>query len=299
MALRFHQPYTIDAHVIRQTIQLVPRLSQPTLLTEVLVEANQPVKAGDILYQFDKTLYELKVTEDTANLVEAEQNALILDADVDLAMDALAEATANETYAQEQVDRYSDLVPKGGARQETLDQWQAQLAAAKAQVAEAEANIQKAKLARDAKIDGVNARVVSTQAQLKEAEYYLEQTTLRAPEDRIIVNQQARPGLVVGNRRIAALAVLIADANPYILASYYQEHLKFVEPGQELKWRFDIFPGQVFKAHVDTVWWETGMGQIKPSGSVPTFGFPKLHGRIAVQITIDNPALKHLPARAL
>ncbi len=298
VALRFYQPFTIDAHVIRPTIQLIPRLPQPTLLTEVLVEGNQPVKAGDILYQFDTTLYALKVTEDTANLVEAKQNALILDADVDLATDALAEATANQTYAQEQVDRFTDLVPKGGARQETLDQWNAQLGAAKAQVAEAEANIQKAKLARDAKIDGVNAQVVSAEAQLKKAQYYLEQTTLRAPEDGMIVNQQARPGLVVGDRRIGALAVLIADDNPYVLASFYQEHLKFVEPGQEAEVALDIYPGQIFKAKVDTVWWGTGMGQIKPSGSVPIFRFPKLQGRIAVQISIDDPALKRLPAGA-
>lgn len=298
VALRFYQPYTIDAHVIRPTIQLVPRLPAPTLLTEVLFEANQPVKAGDALYQFDKTLYEYKVTEDRATLVESQQNALILDADVDLAQDSLAEAVANQTYAQEQVKRYSDLVPKGGARQETLDQWTQQLAGASAQVAEANANIKKATLAKAAQIDGVNAKVVNAQAQLNKSEYYLEQTTLRAPEDGIIVNQQARPGLVVGDRRIGALAVLIADADPYILASFYQEHLKFVAPGQEVEVALDIYPGQIFKGSVAAVWWGTGQGQMKPNGSVPIFRFPKLQGRIGVQITIDDPALKRLPAGA-
>lgn len=298
IALRFFQPYSMDGHVIRPTIQLVPRLPQPTLLEEVLVTANQQVKAGDVMYQFDRTIYEANVETNRANLVEAQQNAKILEINVEQANDALAEATANRTYAQEEVKRYTDLVPKGGARQETLDKWTQQLAAADAQVAEAEANVTKAELARDAKIDGVNAQVVAAEADLSKAQYYLDQTTIRAPEDGLIITQQARPGLVVGNRRIAALAVLVADADPYLLATFYQEHLKFVEPGQEVEVALDIFPGQIFKGEVEAVWWGTGQGQIKPSGNVPTFRFPKLQGRIAVQIKVTDPALKRFPAGA-
>ncbi|MEM6462707.1 MAG: efflux RND transporter periplasmic adaptor subunit [Pseudomonadota bacterium] len=296
IALRFYQPFSLDSHVVRPTIQLVPRLEQPTLLKEVLVTSNQPVKAGDPLYQFDRTVYEANVAEDQASLVEAEQNAKMLDSDVQIAQDALLQAQANQTFAQEQVTRYTDLVPKGGARQETLDEWTQKLAAANAQVAEGEANVQKAEFARDAKIDGVNAQVVAAQAKLTKSQYFLDQTTLRAPEDGVIITQQARPGLVVGNRRIAALAVLVADADPYILGTFYQEHLKFVEPGQEVEIALDIFPGQIFKGSVAAVWWGTGQGQIKPSGNVPTFRVPKLQGRIAVQVTVDDPELKRLPA---
>ncbi|MDA4845651.1 HlyD family secretion protein [Hoeflea poritis] len=296
IALRFFQPFSIDGHVIRPTVQLVPRLPQPTILKEVLVTSNQQVKAGDVMYQFDRTIYEANLAANQAKLVEAQQNAKMLDVDVQQANDAMAEAVANRTYAQEEVKRYTDLVPKGGARQETLDKWIQQLAAADAQVAEAQANITKAELARDAKIDGINAQVYGAQAEVAKSQYYLDQTTIRAPEDGIIVTQQARPGLVVGNRRIAALAVLVADADPYMLATFYQEHLKFVEPGQEVEVALDIFPGQIFKGSVEAVWWGTGQGQIKPSGNVPTFRFPKVQGRIAVQIKVDDPALKRFPA---
>lgn len=296
VALRFFQPFSLDSHVVRPTIQLVPRLQQPTILEEVLVTANQQVKAGDPLYQFDRTIYQANLDTAQANLVEAQQNAKILDTDVEIAKDQLLQAQANQTYAQEEVDRYTDLVPKGGARRETLDKWTEQLAAANAQVAEANANIQKAELARDAQIDGVNAQVVAAEAALKVAQYYLDQTTLKAPEDGVIITQQARPGLVVGNRRIAALAVLVADADPYILGTFYQEHLKFVEEGQDVEIALDIFPGQIFKGKVAAVWWGTGQGQIKPSGNVPTFRVPKLQGRIAVQITVEDPSVKRLPA---
>lgn len=300
IGLRFFDPYSIDAHIIRPTIQLTPRLPEPTLLTEVLVEQNTPVKRGQALYKFDTTIYEAKLKEAQAQLVQAEQNALILEQNVRIATDQLAEAQSNEAYAQGEVDRYSDLVPKGGAKQETLDRWLDQLATAKTQVAQAQGNLDKAQLALDAQMDGVNAQVVQAQANVDQAEYFLEQTTMTAPEDGLIVSQQARPGLVVGILRIGAIATLIADGDPYLLAGFYQEHLKFVRPGQEAEVALDLYPGQIFKAKVVSVWWGTGQGQIKPSGDVPTFRFPRLQGRFAVEIKLDdgNENLRELPAGA-
>ena len=52
VALRFFQPFSVDSHVVRSTIQIVPRLTQPTILSEVLVEPNTWVTKGDPLYKF-------------------------------------------------------------------------------------------------------------------------------------------------------------------------------------------------------------------------------------------------------
>lgn len=297
--LRFFAPYTIDGHVIRQTVQIAPRLPHPTLLQEVYVAQNQPVKKGDKLYQFETALYAAQLAEAEANLVGARQNAEILQEDIAQAQDALAEAEANESYANEQVNRYTNLVPRGGAKQETLDKWTAQLAAAKAQVAEAEANVRKAQLAAEAQVDGVNAQVAAAQAQVDQAQYYLDQTTIYAPEDGKIISQQARPGLVVGGFRVGSIAAFVADADPYFLATFYQEHLKFVEPGQPVEVALDIYPGQVFNGKVKAIWEGTGQGQIKPSGNVPNFLFMSPQGRFAVEIVMDkDPALKRFPGGA-
>lgn len=299
IALRFNQPYSIDAHVIRQTIQLTPRLPEPTLLTEVLVEQNQPVQAGDVLYRFDTTIYEAKLRQAQAQLVLAEQNAAMLGQDVQIATDQLVEAQSNEAFAQGEVDRYTNLVPKGGAKQETLDKWRDQLSAATAQVAQARGNRDKAQLALEAQIDGVNAQIVEAQANVDQAAYFLEQTTMRAPADGVIVSQQARPGLVVGIVRLGAIATLIEDEDPYLLAGFYQEHLKFVEPGQEAEVALDLYPGQIFTAKVVSVWWGTGQGQIKPSGDVPAFRLPRLQGRFAVEFRFDgDDPFRELPAGA-
>ena len=102
ISLRFFQPYSTDGHIIHHTIQLVPRLTEPTLLTEVLVEANTPVKAGQPLFQFDKTIYQARVDYQAAQLAAAKQNVLVLQADVTAAQENVRLAKANEAFAAAQ-----------------------------------------------------------------------------------------------------------------------------------------------------------------------------------------------------
>lgn len=81
VGLRFVTPFSVDAKVIQHTIQLIPRLSEPTLVTAVLVEPNVPVKKGQPLFEFDRRPYEYKVNQLQAQLAQAKQNVLILKAD--------------------------------------------------------------------------------------------------------------------------------------------------------------------------------------------------------------------------
>ena len=289
VALRFYQPYTVDSHVIRSTIQILPRLTQPTVLTEVLVEPNTPVRKGDPLYRFDTTIFQHQVDAAEAQLVAAEQNAKILQQDVAAASNAVIRAEAQLEYSTQQQKRFTDLVPQGGARQDELDRWNAQVEEDTAAVAEAKANLEKAQLALGSTIDGVNTGVAQARAQLAEAEYFLGNTTLVAPEDGMIVSQQARPGLVVGDVRLGAIASFVTAADPYILATFRQQNLKFVAPGQEVEIALDLYPGEIFKGRVEAVWWATSQGQYLPSGRLPEFVLPKLPGRIAVEITFDDP----------
>src|SRR5271170_2033992 len=85
IGLRFMTPYTSNAKIVQHTIQLVPRLTEPTLVTAVLVEPDVPVKKGQPLFQFDRRPYEYKVKQLQAQLAQAKQNVLILKADVDVA----------------------------------------------------------------------------------------------------------------------------------------------------------------------------------------------------------------------
>jgi len=82
IGLSFVTPNSANATVVQHTIQLIPRLPEPTLVTAVLVEENMPVKKGQPLFQFDRRPYEYKVQQLEAQLAEARQNVLVLQSDV-------------------------------------------------------------------------------------------------------------------------------------------------------------------------------------------------------------------------
>ncbi len=76
IGLRFVTPYSANVKVVQYTIQLVPRLPEPTLVTAVLVAPNVPVKKGQPLFQFDRRPYEYQVRQLEAQLEAASAGTL-------------------------------------------------------------------------------------------------------------------------------------------------------------------------------------------------------------------------------
>jgi multidrug resistance efflux pump len=298
IGMRFSQPYTKDARIVRHTIQVVPRLPEPTLLTDVLVEPNVPAKKGDPLFRFDDRLYRYRVNELEAELVAAKQHVEVLSADVETARQKIEVAKANVILGREQVARYTALAAESAGRVSTLQEWQDKLAVSRAQEKEAQANLRAAQAKFDSQINGVNTTVASVEAKLAEAKYFLEQTTIYAPEDGFITNLQARPGLVVGIVRLGAIASYVVDEDLYVLAPIVQEHLKFVEENQPIEIALDLYPGRILTGRVEQIWWATGQGQMLPEGRLPNFVRPLFKGKFAVRISIDNPDGVRLPAGA-
>jgi len=295
VGVRFVAPYSVEARVIQHTIQLVPRLSEPTLVTAVLVEANTPVKKGQPLFQFDRRSYEYKVQQLEAQLAEAKQDVFVLKADEQIANEKVVHAKSELVYARYQKQLSERLAKTGAGPEEDAQKWAAQMAMAEATVKEGNAEAERARLQYESQIDGVNTGVATVQAELAQARFYLENTTLVAPEDGRIVNLQVRPGMVAGDVRFGAIASFICDADRYVLANYDQEVLKFVEPGQPTELAFDLHPGQIFRGKVRAIWMANGVGQLLPSGTLPNFEPPPpdatpQQGQFAVQIDIIDEA---------
>src|SRR5215510_13924935 len=85
IGLRFVTPVSANATIIQPTIQLIPRLPDPTPVTAVLVEENTMVKKDQPLFQFDRRPFEYQVRQIEAQLAAAKQNVRVLLADVDIA----------------------------------------------------------------------------------------------------------------------------------------------------------------------------------------------------------------------
>jgi multidrug resistance efflux pump len=271
IGLRFVTPLTTDARMIQPTIQLIPRLQGPTRVEEVLVEPNVSVKKGTPLFQFDRTTAEAQVRMLSAQLAAAEQNVLVMEADVAASAAEVALLQDQLDYALYQQKITAELVKKGAERREDLETRDTQVATAKAALAKGKADEQVARLAYQSEINGVNTTVASTQAQLEKAKYFLDNTLMVAPEDGHIINLQVRPGMVSGDVRLGAIASFIVDADRYLLGNFYQENLKYVKPGQPVEVAIDLYPGQIFPGKVLAIWQGSGAGQMLPSGLLAQF----------------------------
>ncbi|MGB5612315.1 MAG: biotin/lipoyl-binding protein, partial [Sedimenticolaceae bacterium] len=109
IGLRFVTPYSTEAVMVQHTIQLTPRLTEPTLVTEVLVEPNVPVKKGQPLFQFDRRPYQYQVDLLEASLAKAKQDVRILKLDIDINGDKVLKIQSQLKYAKHQQDIYAKL----------------------------------------------------------------------------------------------------------------------------------------------------------------------------------------------
>jgi len=298
IGLRFVAPLSTEAKLVQHTIQLIPRLSEPTLVTDVLVGHNQHVKAGAPLFQFDRRPYEYKVRNLEAQLAKAKQDVLIDEADVAISVHKLAKLKDELVYSQYQSQLSANLAKQGAGPKEDAQKWAAQVAAGEAGILEAQADERRARLRFTSDIDGVNTSVAAIQAELALARFYLDNTIMLAPEDGYIMNLQVRPGMVAGDVRLGAIASLICDDDRYLVAQYFQENLKYVKPGQPVEVALDLYPGQIWPGTVEGIWQGSGFGQMLPSGNLPNFNAVPAdvpQGQFAVIIRLDDPDQSKFP----
>lgn len=298
VGLRFVTPLATDAVIVQPTIQLTPRLSQPTLVTDVLVEPNTPVKKGTPLFQFDRRPYQYEVDQLEAELAAAKQNVLVLENDIKIYDDKILKLQSELKYAQYQQKLSARLADQGAGPEEDAQKWTSQVAAYEASIREAQSEQTRTRLQLTSQINGVNTTVAQVQAELDLARFYLDNTLMVAPEDGYIINLQVRPGMVAGEVRFGAIASFICDGDRYLLAHYFQENLKYVKPGQPVEIAIDLYPGQIFAGKVETIWQGSGAGQLLPSGFIPEFNMVPSdvpQGQFAVAITLDEDDQSKFP----
>jgi hypothetical protein len=96
--------------------------------------------------------------------------------------------------------------------------------------------------------------------------------------------------MVSGDFRLGAIASFICDDGRYLLASYFQENLKYVKDDQPVEVALNLYPGQIFKAKVKSIWKANGDGQLLPSGTLP-----KLAGATGRRINMRSPFFTTTP----
>ena len=299
LLMNYNHPYSANARIYFSVTPIVPAVRGRVI--EVPVETNAPLKAGDILFRIDPKPYQYIVDQKRAQLADAEQNVNRLKASYDEASAAADRAQAQVDLAQQTYDRQAELFAKAVVAKATLDTAQRNLDVSKQSYSGAKAAQENARLAYSVNVNGVNTSVAKLRAELGDAEYDLDNTTVRAPSSGFVTQVALRPGVYAVSvpLRPAMVFVNTEEGDKALGAAFQQNALQRVRAGDEAEVAFDAVPGQVFRAKVRFVVDAIAAGQFAASGTLQDFGATPEGGRaMAVIDVLDDLSQFQIPLGA-
>jgi membrane fusion protein (multidrug efflux system) len=285
---------TNDAYVVADFTLVAPRI--PGQISEVLVEDNQQVKAGQLLVRIDDRDFkaalmsaEADVAAERASVANYEAEIARQPSLVDQARATLKSDEASIAFARENALRYQNLSESGaGTTQEqqhassTLAEQLAQQAHDRAALSSTQQDLDVLHTQRD-KAAGALARA---EAVLEQAKLNLSYTQIPAPVDGKVGRRSVRVGAFVTTG--TPLLAIVPLAQAYVVANFQENQLTNMRPGQTVRITVDTFPGVVIRGHVDSLAPATGLSfsPIEPDNA--TGNFTKIVQRVPVKITIDR-----------
>jgi len=296
ITMAYNQPYSTNARIYFAITPIVPNVRGRVI--EVPVEANTPLKQGDVLFRLDPTPFQYVVDQRKAALAAAEQNVKELKAQLDQASAATEKANSELQLAQENYDRQSELFSKKVIAQVTLDTYTRNLQAAKQSHVGAQAEEDRARLAYSSQIGGVNTQVAQLQAQLNDAQFDLDQTTVRAPAEGFVTQVALEPGVYAVPLPFKP-AMTFVNTSPKATAlgaAFQQNALQRVRAGDAAEIAFQAVPGRVFHGKVRVLLDAIASGQMQASGTLQDFGGPSGESRgMALIDILDDISSYQIP----
>lgn len=300
VVMNYNHPFSRDARIYFYATPINPTVNGQVV--EVPVEANVPLKKGDVLFRLDPRPFELAVKHRQAALVLARQAEAEQQAAYAAAQAAVRGATANRDRAKEDYERHVAANRNAKTQAfaiEEVDNARNVYLAAEAALATTEAQAEQARLAASARIDGVDANVAQLEAELGRAEFEFEQSIFRAPTDGYATQVFLRPGMIAVSLPLRPVMTFIHTDRKIFAASFDQIALQRVKEGNHAEISFAGVPGRVFQGRVSKVLQFMAEGQLEPSGSLLTPKAPFGSGRVIVALEIlDDLSAYDLPGGA-
>ncbi|WP_421237176.1 HlyD family secretion protein [Aeromonas jandaei] len=255
MLMNYNHPYSEMARNYYLSTPIVPLVKGRVV--EVPVQANQPVKKGDVLFRLDDEPFRLKVDSLTARL--------------DANKDQLKSIDARLRSAKLDRDRASDLMRRGVGKQRDLDVTQASVDEIAAQM------------------DQQRAMLEDLQAQLDEAKYQLAQTVVYAPSDGHVVQLALRPGMIATPFMYRPVMTFIHKDETAYVGWFWQNSMQRLAVGDEAEVVIDGIPGKIFKGTVTAVIPAIAAGNVQANAMLLDQTSAIRPGRMPVLISITDP----------
>jgi multidrug resistance efflux pump len=293
--MNYNHPFTRSARIYFTTTPIIPDVKGRVI--DVPVKANDSLEAGDVLFQIDPKPYEFEVQQRRALLAEAEQNVSQLKAGYESAVSAAESATAQRDTTKKAFDRYNEGNENAKAAGRPLpfsvadvENRRGAYLSAEGAMQAALARAEQARITYQSQIDGVHTSVARLRAELRDAQYNLELTTVRAPGPGFVTQLALRPGMYLVPAPFRPAMVFVNVDDRALAAGFQQNALLRVRPGDEAEIAFDGAPGRIFKGKVRSVLDVISSGQLQASGALQEIAERGNEGRAVAIIDLDAEA---------
>src|SRR5467141_2203737 len=269
LLLNIAAPATDDVRAMNYVIPIVPRVTGQ--VTEVPIQPNRPIKKGDVLFKIDPVPFEAAVKAAEATLRGAKDQ-------LNNAASKKAALTPRIDLAKKRVEQFTALATTGAGRRADPEQAQSDLG-----------NLQSEFLAADATESQARAQIAKSEADLINAKFDLEGCVHLAPSNGRVANLSLQPGVRATQFATMPVMSFIEEDDPWVLAFFRQNELRYVEPGNEAEIYMGTYPGRIIKCVVDSILWATAQGQMPISGNLPnTAPISAPEERIAVRLLTEG-----------
>jgi membrane fusion protein (multidrug efflux system) len=300
---------TDDAQIDANISPVIPRISG--YVATVKVTDNQRVKKGDTLLVLDNSDELIKVAQAEAALAAAKSNLGVANASTAAAQANVATTKANVSIADAQIaaarvnvwranqdyQRYANLIKDHSITQQQFEQAQATKETAERQLqvlVEQKNAASRTTLASESQsaatgqqISVAQANIQQRQADLDNAKLNLSYTVITAPEDGLVSKINIRPGQFVQAGQ--SLFSVVADNSIWVTANFKETQLDKMKVGQKVIVHVDAYPGHDFEAKVSSFSPATGarFALLPPDNA--SGNFVKVVQRLPVKIEFINP----------
>ena len=277
------EPWTRDGRVRGDVIQVSSDVSG--LVTEVLVQDNQSVKKGQVLFKIDVARQAIDVEQAKSDLAKAKAGLAAAEAELAQAQANVVKSEANINWADKNANRYSNLMDGAISKQEqeqmfaTRDQSHAEHEQMLAAIAQAKANIVQQKALNEVATSNLHL----TQLNLNRSEVV-------APADGTLSNFELQQGNYVKVGQ--AVAALVNRQQLYIVGYFEETKLNKIYVGAPASIQM-MGDSEKLKGHVQGI--ASGIEdreRTSTSGLLanvnPTFSWVRLAQRVPVKIVLDE-----------
>jgi membrane fusion protein (multidrug efflux system) len=297
---------TDDAYTEGRAIGIAAKVSG--YVTELAVDDNQLVRAGDLLIKIDARDYQAAL--DSARGQQAQMQAQLdaarlnleisstsINSDFTSAEAAREQAAANYDKAKADDERQHRVDPRATTQAQS-DQVSTQARVARMQLRDADARLRTAGLVpqniqrAEAQVRQLEGQVQAAQAQVEQAELNLGYTEVRATQDARVTRRNVERGSYV---QVGQSLMDLVSPEIWVTANFKETQLEDMRPGQPVRILIDAYPQLDLHGHVDSVQMGSGSRFSAFPAENATGNFVKIVQRVPVKIRIDQGLNPQMP----